>query len=85
VRRIAVHPPAESRRDAHEQTHHNDRHPQRKRFDHEPRRQQLYDGSDLAQLPNVVRQTETGEQRRRGAERLKGWEDDVRSLATPRV
>jgi hypothetical protein len=25
------------------------------------------------------------EQRRRGAERLKGWEDDVRALATPRV
>jgi Family of unknown function (DUF6279) len=25
------------------------------------------------------------EQRRRGAERLKGWEDDVRSLVTPRV
>src|SRR5215470_11206888 len=44
---IAVHPPTEPRRDAHQQNHHEQRHPGHQRLDDEPRREQLDDGANL--------------------------------------
>src|SRR5262245_9734974 len=68
VRGITIDPPAEPRRNAHQQAHHDQRHPRCQRRQDQPRRQQLHDRPNLPQRPYVIGEPEAGERCRSRAE-----------------